>query len=559
MHDHLTGGTRAQKRLTFVTAAHVVRHAFAKTPSPAPTNQSGFDLNAQDPSSQELIDQLFQQILLARQRVYAVRPPTPLERVDIGIDTELWIKREDQPPIHSYKWRGAYNHIAALDPAVRQRGVVCASAGNHAQGVALAAAELKCPATIFMPRPTPQMKLHAVKLHGGDDVHVHLVGDTFDEAYEEASKFARQTEQTFVHPYDDLVTMGGQGTLADEVVMSGIGHFDLAYLQIGGGGMAASVACWLKHYMPKIRIIGVEGEGQASMKHAVETGRPTELSELDIFCDGTAVRRAGNLTYPLCQALIDEYVTVTNQQVCNAIRCFWTWRRRVVEPAGAIGLAGMLQQRDRIIGKRVLAITCGANMDFSKLAVIGAETGIGGRDRHYLRFRIDQKRGSLLQLMNDALGECNIVEFQYGKSDPLVAYPIIGFDATPQELQQANDRSRELGIEVEDVSGSEDVHYRVIRYEPQLFKHTLMLNYEFPERAGALHEFLEHIRDSANICFFNYKYSGESIGRTMLGLEFDSIEQREQFLQQLENDETLRGRYHLLSDAAIDRVLGANR
>ena len=461
-----------------------------------------------NPNNRSLRERLFQQILLARQRVYAVRPPTPLEELDVGLDAEVWIKREDQPPIHSYKWRGAYNNVASLEPAVRERGVVCASAGNHAQGIALAASRLGCPATIFMPRPTPRMKQNAVKLHGGDAVTVHLTGDSYDEAYAVAKSHAAQANQSFIHPYDDLVTMGGQGTLADEVVMSGIGNFDVAFLQIGGGGMAAAVSCWLKHYMPNIRIVGVEGSGQASMKHAIETGEPTELNELDIFCDGTAVRRAGDLTYPLCRELIDEFITVTNQQVCNAIRCFWTWRRRVVEPAGAIGLAGMLQQREQIVGKRVLVVTCGANMDFSQLAVIGGETGIGGKDRHHLRFRIDQQRGSLLQLMKHALADCNIVEFQYGKSNPLVAYPIIGFDATDQVLQQAKDRCSELGIQVEDVSGTEDVQFRVIRYEPKLFKHTLMLSYEFPERAGALHEFLERIKDSANILLLQLQVFG---------------------------------------------------
>lgn len=520
--------------------------------------KSGVLLNVEDRKNQSLRERLFQQILLARQRVYAVRPPTPLERLDVGIDAEVWIKREDQPPIHSYKWRGAYNHMASLDPAQRERGVVCASAGNHAQGVALAASQLDCPATVFMPRPTPRMKQDAVKLHGGDNVTVHLTGDTYDDACTVANKQAVESNQTFIHPYDDLVTMGGQGTLADEVVMSGIGNFDLAFLQIGGGGMAAAVACWLKHYMPGIRIIGVEGAGQASMQHAIDSGGPATLSDLDIFCDGTAVRRVGDLTYPLCSELVDDFITVTNQQVCNAIRCFWTWRRRVVEPAGAIGLAGMLKWRDRIVGKRVLTVTCGANMDFSQLAVIGAETGIGGRDRHHLRFRIDQERGSLLQLMKHALSDCNIVEFQYGKSDPLVAYPIIGFDATAEVLQNAKDRCAQLGIEVEDVSGSEDVQFRVIHFEPQLFKHTLMLNYEFPERAGALHEFLEHIQDSANICFFNYKYSGERVGRSMLGLEFDSPDQQQRFLKQLENDVTLRGRYHLLSESAARRMLGGS-
>ncbi|MEM8736571.1 MAG: pyridoxal-phosphate dependent enzyme [Planctomycetota bacterium] len=515
-------------------------------------------MSAEQLSFAELHERLFREILLARQRVYAVRPPTPLEQVDVGFDADVWIKREDQPPIHSYKWRGAFNHIAALDPERRNCGVVAASAGNHAQGVALAAAEMDCSATIFMPRPTPQMKQIAVGQHGGSNVTVHLEGDTYDEAFAAAKRFASEADQTFVHPYDDLLTMGGQGTLADEVVMSGTGGFDVAYLQIGGGGMAAAVACWLKHYMPDIRIVGVEGAGQASMKHAVELNAPADLPELDIFCDGTAVRRAGNLTFPLCRELIDEFITVTNQQVCNAIRCFWTWRRRVVEPSGAIGLAGMLSQREAIAGKRVLTVTCGANMDFSQLAVIGSETGIGGRSRHHFRFRIDQRRGSLLQLLNQALSECNIVEFQYGKSEPEVAYPIIGFDATAEVLRDVVEKCRQLRVPVEDISGSEDVHFRAIRFEPGLFANPLLLNYEFPERAGALHEFLERIQNSANLCYFNYKYSGEGVGRSMLGLEFDSSDDRAHFLTQLSQDDQLRGRYHLLDDSVVGRILGGD-
>ncbi|MEO1528857.1 MAG: pyridoxal-phosphate dependent enzyme [Planctomycetota bacterium] len=523
------------------------------------TRKPSVELNRNETDSPSLREQLFQQILLARQRVYAVRGPTPLERLDVGPDIEVWVKREDQPPIHSYKWRGAYNNIASLESECRERGVVCASAGNHAQGVALAAAELGCPATVFMPRPTPQMKQNAVRKHGGDRVTVHLSGDTYDEAYAVAREHAKQSGQTFVHAYDDLVTMGGQGTLADEVVMSGIGEFDVAFLQIGGGGMAASVACWLKHYMPEIRIIGVEGEGQASMKRAVENGAPIELDELDIFCDGTAVRRAGDLTYQLCAELIDEFVTVSNQQVCNAIRNFWTWRRRVVEPAGAIGLAGMLAERDRLRGKRVLTVTCGSNMDFSQLAVIGAETGIGGRHRHHLRFRIDQQQGSLLGLMQQALSGCNIVEFQYGKSESKWAYPVIGFDSTPEVLRQVHDKCAEIGVEVEDVSGGEDIQFRVVHFEAETFRHPLMINYEFPERAGALHEFLGEIQDSANICYFNYKYSGERVGRAIVGLEFSGTDQREELVQRLQSNRILRGRYQMLSESVVARMLGKRR
>lgn len=503
-----------------------------------------------------LRERLFNEILLARQRVYAVRKPTPLERLDIGTSAEVWVKREDQPPIHAYKWRGAYNCMAALPKRDRDRGVVCASAGNHAQGVALAAAKLECRATIFMPRPTPMMKRESVTLHGGKNVEVELVGDTFDEAYQSAIQFANKNNLAFVHPYDDLVTMGGQGTLADEVVMSGRGPFDVAYFQIGGGGMAAAAACWLKHYMPDIHIVGVEAEGQASMKAAIENDAPMKLEELDIFCDGTAVQQAGEQTFLLCRELIDEFVIVNNQEICNSIRSFWNWRRRIVEPAGALGLAGLLKQKSLLDGKRVLTVTCGANMDFSQLAVIAAETGIGGQARRHLEFCIPEQRGALLSLMREALFDCNIVEFQYGKTDTKIANPLIGFDTPPEILQQVIDKCESAGIGVTDVSTSEDTQFRVLRYDPRLFKRPLMIRYEFPERAGALHEFLECIQGLANVCYFNYLYTGERVGRALIGLEFDSDSDRDSMLRLLDTIEALRGRYHLLSLTATERILG---
>ena len=506
-----------------------------------------------------LRERLFNEILLARQRVYSVREPTPLERLDIGTSAEVWVKREDQPPIHAYKWRGAYNCMAALSTADRRRGVVCASAGNHAQGVALAASKLGCSATIFMPRPTPMMKRQSVALHGGATSEIVLVGDTFDEAYQAAVQFARERERSFIHPYDDLVTMGGQGTLADEVVMSGQGPFNFVYLQIGGGGMAAAVACWLKHYMPDVHVVGVEGEGQASMKAAIEGGGPTKLERLDIFCDGTAVQKAGEQTYLLCRELIDEFITVSNQEVCNSIRSFWNWRRRLVEPAGALGLAGLLSQKDRLDHKRVLAVTCGANMDFSQLAVIAAETGIGGETRRHLEFQIPERRGALLGLMRDALANCNIVEFQYGKTDSEKASPVIGFDTPAEILQQVLDSCDAAGIQVTDVSSAEDTQFRVLRYDPELFHSPLMLQYDFPERVGALHEFLQRIEGLANICYFNYSYSGERVGRALVGLEFETDAERESMIQILESSLGLNGRHRLLSAETTARMLGTKR
>jgi len=502
-----------------------------------------------------LRDQLFDEILLARQRVYAVRPPTPLEKVDIGTSAEVWVKREDQPPIHAYKWRGAYNRMATLTQTQRANGVVCASAGNHAQGVAIAARKLGCHATIFMPLPTPLMKRQAVTQHGQSHVTVKLVGDTYDEASHAAHNYAAEHGVSFVHPYDDLVTMGGQGTIADEVVMSGKGPFDVAYLQIGGGGMAAAVACWLKHYYPGIRIVGVEGVGQASMKAAVEHGGPIALQDLDIFCDGTAVQKAGELTYPLCRDLIDEFITVSNEQVCSAIRMFWVWRRRIVEPAGALGLAGLLSQKEKLAAKRVLAITCGANMDFSQLAVIAAEAGIGGEIRRHIRFELGERPGAMLELIQAALRGCNIVDFQYGKTNDRFGHPVIGFDAPPEVLAQVHAHCREAGIAYTDITDHEDVDFRIIKYEPETFHDPLFFRYQFPERPGALLEFLKLIQPLANVCYFNYAYTGERIGRALVGLEFADAEKRQAMIDLLRTDPKLRHQHQPIAQAVLDRML----
>jgi len=502
-----------------------------------------------------LLHQLHNEILHARQRIYAVREATPIERVEIGNSAEVWVKREDIPPIHAYKWRGAFNKMATLTDAERGRGVVCSSAGNHAQGVAIAAQKLGCFATIFMPLPTPWMKRRAVAMHGGSQVKIELVGDTYDEASAAAKAFAKETGAAFVPPYDDLTTMGGQGTIADEVVMSGVGPFDVAYLQIGGGGMAAAVGAWLKKFMPGIKIIGVEGEGQASMKAAVEQGGPVTLDQLDIFCDGTAVRRAGDLTYALCKDVIDEFITVSNEEVCNAIRLFWDDRRRIVEPAGAMGLAGMLQQRDRLKDKRVLGVMCGANMDFAQLAVIAAEAGTGGEIRRHIRFEIGEQAGAMLDLIDHALAGCNIVDFQYGKTNNELGHPVIGFDAPPEVIAQVHEHCVGAGIAYQDLTAHEDVDFRIVNYDPSSFRRPLIIRYEFPERPGALHEFLGRISDLANVCYFNYLYTGERIGRALVGLEFVSDADRETMLERLNTDEKLRHGYRAVSPEALSRML----
>ncbi len=467
-----------------------------------------------------LLEQLQHEILAARSRIYAAAGPTPLEEVAGPDGTRIFLKREDLSPIHAYKWRGAFNRIASLTEEEKLQGVITASAGNHAQGVARAARQLGLRATIYMPVSTPRMKQEAVRRHGGDAVDIILTGDTFDAAAEAARAEVARTGKPYIHPYDDLRVMGGQGTLADEIVMSGHGPFDVVYLQIGGGGMAAGVACWLKYYYPGIRVVGVEGVEQASMKAALAAGKPVTLDYVDVFCDGTAVKRAGDTTFLLCRELLDDLVTVTNSEVSSGIQWLWEQRRCVPEPAGAMGVAAMLRDLPSLAGQKVLLIVCGANMDFSQLASIARHAAAGGATRRLLRFTIGERAGSLLDLLEKHLNGLNITEFQYGKCSEDTAWPVIGVGASAAQWEALRERLRAAGVEHEDVTDSDDVDFRVIRYDASLLKFPLFLKLEFPERPGALHDFLERVRALATVAYFNYTYSGERVGRALLGFDF---------------------------------------
>lgn len=473
---------------------------------------------------------LFQEILHARQRVYTVGERTPLERADLPIGAEVFLKREDLSPIHSYKWRGAFNRMAQLDEDERRRGVICASAGNHAQGVALAAAHIGLKAKIIMPQPTPRMKRMAVRKHGGDHVEMIFHGDTFAEASAHARRIQMDEDLIYIHAYDDYLTMGGQGTIADEVVMSGLDRLDYAFLQIGGGGMAASMACWLKTFYPTIRIIGVEGAGQASMALAVEQGRPVDLPYIDVFSDGTAVSRAGELTHPLCAELIDEFITVSNEELCAAIQLLWEAQRVVPEPAGAMGVAGLMKMAAEVGGRRALCVLCGANMDFSQLAWIARHAGIGARRRRYYRFEIDERPGTFLNLIETAFSDVDIVEFQYGKCDAVRAWPVIGFEASEMQLDVLHRNLTTARIPYADVTSQTDVEFRLIHYDSTLFSMPFFMTYEFPERAGALRDFLAQFSERANLIYFNYVYTGERVGRALLGFEFETPEDRVEFI-----------------------------
>lgn len=481
-----------------------------------------------------LSDELFDAILMARQRVYAVADATPLEEVSASLPFRLFVKREDLGPIKAYKWRGAYNRMALLSPEERSRGIVAASAGNHAQGVALAAKLLNIRAKIFMPRSTPDVKQNAVRRFGGDNVEIVLFGEAYDEASRAAHETAERENLTFVHPYDDIGTMGGQGTLADECVMSGKGPFDVAFLQIGGGGMAAACACWLRRQYPGIRIYGVEGAEQASMKAAFEAGTPVDIGKTDIFCDGTSVRKAGNLTFPLCRELMDDIVTVTNDDVCWAIQTLWETHRVLPETSGAMGVAAALKLAGTLAGKKVLTVISGANIDFGMLGVITRNSQVNGAHRRYLRVRIPERPGALLDILGNAFSDCNLLEFQYGKTDASTAWFTIGVAVSDAQFAALGESLSAKNIEWRHVTGEADVLFRVIPYEEKLMRHPAFLRLDFYERPGALAAFLEkNLGENENICYFNYLYTGERVGRALIGIEFPDTAARERFLATL--------------------------
>lgn len=480
--------------------------------------------------------QLRQEILFARERVYRFGHPTPMERLILpGGGPEIWVKREDLSPVKSYKWRGACNRMAVLSADERARGVVTASAGNHAQGIALAAKALGITARIHMPRSTPQVKQRAVRQLGGELAEIILSGDSYDEAVAAARKDERASGAVYVHAYDDLLVMAGQGTLADEVVLSGHGPFDVAYLQIGGGGMASAAANWLKTYWPAISVRGVEGEGQASMKAALAAGRPVELRDVDIFCDGTAVRKAGELPFEICRDLLEGVETVSNGEVSSAIRVLWESLRCISEPSGAMGLAAVLKNREALAGKKVLIVISGANVDFLQLGLIAQSEGAASAASRTIRVHIPECAGTMLGLLDDCFEGLNITDFQYGKHSPSEAWPVFTVTATdPARLASLPQRLEAAGHAWEDVTGAVDVAFRAIPLRGDLLGFPVFLRLDFYERPGALHDFLDkRIRGRASICYFNYRQSGERVGRALIGLDFPSPGERTDFLSSL--------------------------
>lgn len=358
-------------------------------------------------------------ILFAAHTLRGVVSPTPLQfnqRLSAKHGCRIHLKREDQQVVRSFKIRGAYNLISGLPAAERERGVICASAGNHAQGVAYSCAALDIPGIIYMPATTPRQKIGQVELFGGDKVEVRLIGDTFDDAYAEAQRAVRETGMTFVHPFDDARIIAGNGTVGKEIMEACKEPVDVLLVTVGGGGLAAGVASYVKAVSPNTRIIGVEPEGAPSMLAAMERGEVVPLEEIDKFVDGAAVKRVGDLTYALCRDLLDEVIVVPEGRVCTTILELYNEHAIVAEPAGALTVAALPMLAERLAGLSVVCVVSGGNNDVDRMQEIKERSMIYEGLKHYFMVNFPQRSGALREFLDDVLGpDDDIVQFEYTK------------------------------------------------------------------------------------------------------------------------------------------------
>ncbi|MFM1885643.1 MAG: threonine dehydratase [Pseudomonadota bacterium] len=483
-----------------------------------------------------MVDDYIERIL--RARVYDVAVQTPLEpmrRLGQRLGCEVLLKREDLQPVHSFKLRGAYNKIANLDPATAARGVICASAGNHAQGVALAASRRGIPAVIVMPVTTPTLKIEAVRALGGE---VILHGDVYDAACDHAMRLAQERGMVFVHPFDDPDVIAGQGTIGMEILRQSPGPLDAVFVAIGGGGLVAGVAAYIKYLSPSTRVIGVEPEDSASMYESLKAGHRVTLDRVGIFAEGVAVKRVGEETFRLARQYVDEVLLVTTDEICAAIQDTFEDTRSVPEPAGAAALAGLKKYaaREACAGQRLVAINCGANMNFDRLRYIAERADLGGGREALFAVEIPEEKGSFLRFCG-VLGARSITEFNYRVQPGRRAHIFVGLQlsrgaeerkATLQTLQAA-------GYPVVDMTGNEmaKLHVRyMIGGRPAELRDERVMRFEFPERPGALLRFLEAVGSHWNISLFHYRNHGSDVGRVLAGIQVPPASQ-DDFLRHL--------------------------
>jgi threonine dehydratase len=388
------------------------------------------------PDFQRLVDSYVERILAATVYPVAIESPLdPAPSLSRRLNNRIFLKREDLQPVFSFKLRGAYNKMASLAPEALHRGVIAASAGNHAQGVALAAQKLKCEAIIVMPRTTPEIKISAVAARGA---HIVLHGDSYDEAYTKACTIGDEKSLTFIHPYDDPDVIAGQGTIAVEILRQMLEPIHAVFVAVGGGGLIAGIGAYLKKMKPSIKVIGVEPADADAMRQSLAAGRRITLPHVGLFADGVAVKQVGEETFRLCQGLVDEILLVDTDDICAAIKDVFEETRSILEPAGALSVAGLKSyvEREKITDQNLIAIACGANMNFDRLRFVAERAELGERREAILAVTIPEKPGSFKAFCHE-LGPLNITEFNYRYADPGQAHVFVGLQVKDRAQVQA--------------------------------------------------------------------------------------------------------------------------
>ncbi|MDG9886491.1 threonine ammonia-lyase, biosynthetic [Pseudomonas putida CSV86] len=470
-----------------------------------------------------MLEQYVKKILTSR--VYDVAVETPLQaagQLSKRLGNQILLKREDLQPVFSFKIRGAYNKLAQLSEQERARGVVTASAGNHAQGLALAAREMGVKATIVMPRTTPEIKVEGVRSRGGKVV---LHGDSFPEALAYSLKLVEEKGFVYVHPYDDPHTIAGQGTVAMEILRQHPGRLDAIFVPVGGGGLIAGIAAYVKYLRPEIRIIGVEPDDSNCLQAAMAAGERVILPQVGLFADGVAVAQIGQHTFDICKEHVDEVITVNTDEICAAIKDIYDDTRSITEPAGALGVAGIKKyvEQHGLAGQTLVAIDSGANVNFDRLRHVAERAELGEGREAIIAVTIPEQPGSF-KAFCEAIGKRQITEFNYRYHSGSEAHIFVGVQTHPDNdprsalIQQLTEK----GFPVTDLTDNElaKLHIRhMVGGHAVGVSDEMVLRFEFPERPGALFNFLNKLGGRWNISMFHYRNHGAADGRVVAGLQ----------------------------------------
>ena len=485
-------------------------------------------------------DRYLQLVLTAKVYDVAIESPLdPAPALSRRTGNTILVKREDKQPVFSFKVRGAYNKMAHLTAAELERGVICASAGNHAQGVALAAQRLGTHATIVMPVTTPRIKVSAVASRGAKVV---LHGDSYHEASLHAKELARRQKLTFVHPYDDPLVIAGQGTIGMEILRQHGGPIDAIFVPVGGGGLISGIAAYVKRVAPHTRIIGVEPVDSNAMQASLAAGRRVTLPHVNLFADGVAVKQVGRETFRLCRELVDEMVLVDTDEICAAIKDVFEDTRSIVEPSGALAIAGAKRwiERRRVRDRTLVAIAGGANMNFDRLRFVAERAELGEHREAVLAVTIPERPGSFRSLCA-LLGKRAVTEFNYRYAPGGDAHVFLGVSVgSREETQRISHQLARHGMKAADLSDNElaKQHVRHLVGGRAQAAGEMLYRFEFPERPGALMNFLEHMGSSWNITLFHYRNQGGDVGRVLVGLQVPERERAafRRFLRELGYD-----------------------